>query len=190
MIGTVPGQSAATAAPAALAQMRESADANSYAANANRQPDALKPPEAHSPARPMGVNVILNSPSNPVALGSTFLVPVGLTGGTDIASVATQIQYDPAKLSLVNVSGGNFLNRDGQSADPIHSDPDGKGMLTVNASRPPGAAGVSGAGVVYVLSFQAKSPGQSSVVLTRAGVANSAHQPVPAQGSQISIVVK
>jgi general secretion pathway protein D len=138
----------------------------------------------------MTVNVMLNAPPSPVAVGATFQVPVVLTGGTDIASVATQIQYDPTKLALVNVSGGNLLNRDGQSADPIHSDPDGKGMLTVNASRPPGAAGVSGAGVVYVLSFQAKSAGSSSLVLTRAGVANSAHQPVPAQGSQINIVVK
>jgi general secretion pathway protein D len=189
-LGTVPGESAVAAAPAALAQMRESADANSYAANANRQPDAAKPPGIQPPGRPMPVNVMLNAPSNPVALGSTFQVPVVLTGGTDIVSVASQIQYDPAKLSLVNVSGGDFLSRGGQSADPIHSDPDGKGTLTVNASRPPGAAGVSGAGVVYVLSFQAKTAGQSSLVLTRAGVANGTHQPVPAQGSQANIVVK
>jgi len=108
----------------------------------------------------------------------------------DIASVATKIQYDPARLSLVNVSGGDFLNRDGKSADPIHSDPDGKGLITVNASRPPGAPGVSGAGVVYVLSFQAKSAGPSSLVLTQARVANSGQQPVPAQGSQANIVVK
>jgi general secretion pathway protein D len=133
---------------------------------------------------------MLNAPSGPVSVGTTFQVPVVVTGGTDIASVASQIQYDPTKLSLVNVSGGDFLNRGGQSADPIHSDPEGKGTLTVNASRPPGSPGVSGAGVVYVLSFQAKSAGASSLVLTRAGVANSAHQTVPAQGSQVNIVVK
>jgi len=136
------------------------------------------------------VNLMLNGPSNPVAAGSTFQIPVVLTGGADVASVAAQIQYDPAKLSLVNVSAGDYLNHDGQAADPIHSDPDGNGNLTVNASRPPGVAGVNGAGVVYVLSFQAKAAGESALVLTRAGVANSKHQPVPAQGSQISIVVK
>jgi general secretion pathway protein D len=189
-IGTVPGQSAMAAAPAALKQLTEAADANSFAANANRVPDAAKPPDLKQPVRPSSVNLMLNGPSNPVAAGSTFQVPVVLTGGTDVSSVAAQIQYDPAKLSLVNVSAGNYLNRDGQAADPIHSDPDGNGNLTVNASRPPGAAGVNGAGVVYVLSFQAKAAGESALVLTRAGVANSTHQPVPAQGSQISIVVK
>ncbi|MGA2650993.1 MAG: secretin N-terminal domain-containing protein [Terracidiphilus sp.] len=189
-IGTVPGESAMAAAPAALAQMSASADANSYAANANRQPDATKPPGAHPRGQPTPVNVMLNVPANPVAAGTTFQVPVVLMGGMDIASVATKIQYDPARLSLVNVSGGDFLNRDGKSADPIHSDPDGKGLITVNASRPPGAPGVSGAGVVYVLSFQAKSAGPSSLVLTQARVANSGQQPVPAQGSQANIVVK
>jgi general secretion pathway protein D len=143
-----------------------------------------------SPPRPAALNVMLNAPASPVAVGSTFQVPVVLVGGTDIASVATQIQYDPARLSLVNVSGGDLLTRDGQSAAPIHSDPDGNGMLNVNASRPPGAAGVSGSGVVYVLSFQAKSAGQSSLVLSRAGVANTAQQTIPAQGSQVNIVVK
>ena len=138
----------------------------------------------------MTVNMMLNAPPGPVAAGSTFQVPVVLMGGTDISSVATQIQYDPTKLSLVNVSTGDFLNRDGQSADPIHSDPGGNGMVNVNASRPPGAAGVSGAGVVYVLSFQAKTAGQSSLVLNKVGVANSAHQAVAAQGSQANIVVK
>jgi general secretion pathway protein D len=189
-IGTVPGESAVAAAPAALAQMKESADANSYTANANRQPDAAGPQHPPAPGHPAAVNMMLNAPGSPVAVGSTFQVPVVLTGGTDIASVASKIQYDPARLSLVNVSGGDFLNRDGQSADPIHSDPDGEGMITVNASRPPGAKGVSGVGVVYVLSFQAKSAGQSSLVLTQARVANSAQQPVQTQGSQANIVVK
>ena len=189
-IGTVPGESAVAAAPAALAQMKESADANSYAANASRQPDAARPPVPPAAAPTAALNIMLNAPANPVAAGTTFQVPVVLMGGKDIASVATHIQYDPTKLALVNVSGGDFLTRDGQAADPIHSDSGAEGLLKVNASRPPGAPGVSGAGVVYVLTFQAKSAGQSALVLKQAGVSNSAHQPVPVQGSQVNIVVK
>ena len=34
-----------------------------------------------------------------------------IAGATDIASVPLQIQYDPAKLSLVNVDNGDFLNQ-------------------------------------------------------------------------------
>jgi general secretion pathway protein D len=100
-----------------------------------------------------------------------------------------QIQYDPAKLSLVNVDMGDFLGQGGQAVTLIHRD-DGPGSITINAARPPGAVGVSGAGVVCVLSFQAKAAGESVVAITRPGAVNSAQQQVPAQGSQLSIVVK
>jgi general secretion pathway protein D len=112
-----------------------------------------------------------------------------LTGGTDIASVPMQIQYDPAKLSLVNLTAGNLLGRDGQAVALVHRD-DGQGMITVNAARPPGAAGISGTGVVYLLSFQAKAAGESIVTMTRAATVNSAQQQTPIQGARISIQVK
>ena len=56
---------------------------------------------------------MLNLPGS-VINGTTFQVPVVLTGGTDVSSVPLQIQYDPSKLSLVNVGDGDLLNRDGQ----------------------------------------------------------------------------
>ena len=54
---------------------------------------------------------------------------------------------------------GDFLGRDGKPVTLLHTD-DGPGLITVNAARPPGAAGISGAGVVCVLSFQAKAAGE------------------------------
>jgi general secretion pathway protein D len=124
-----------------------------------------------------------------VATGATFQVPVVITGATDIASVPLQLQYDPSKLSLVNVGDGDFLNRDGQSVALVHRD-DGPGNIVLNASRPPGAAGVSGAGVVCVLTFQAKAAGESPVSITHAAALTSAQQPVQAQNAQTNIVVK
>jgi general secretion pathway protein D len=112
-----------------------------------------------------------------------------LGGGTDIAAVPLQIQYDPAKLSLVNVDSGDFLERDGRPVTLIHRD-DGPGMIKINASRPPGATGVSGAGVVCVLSFQAKAAGESSLAITNPTAMNSAQKQLQATGSQVSIVVK
>ncbi len=67
-----------------------------------------------------------------------------------------QVQYDPASLSLVNVNPGDLLSRDGQAVALVHRD-DGPGNITINAARPPGAPGVNGAGVVCVLSFQARA---------------------------------
>jgi general secretion pathway protein D len=190
-VGVVPGQSALAAAPAALAQMSASADANGQtAANAVTNPSAAPPSTVMppAPAAQPSVNLMFSPPGGPVAAGSTFQVPVVLTGGRDIASVPLQVQYDPAALSLVNVTSGDLLGRDSQAVALVHRD-DGPGSITINAARPPGVAGINGAGVVCVLSFQAKSAGESVLSMTRAAAVNSSQQPVPAQGSRVTIVV-
>jgi general secretion pathway protein D len=189
-LGPLPGTSAGAAAPAALEQMRAAADANGAAADAGRAAAAASPPPDSTAAQTPGgkVNLMLNSPGTVIS-GTTFQVPVVLTGGTDVSSVPLQIQYDPSKLSLVNVGDGDLLNRDGQIVSMAHRD-DGPGDLTLNVSRPPGAPGVSGAGVVCVLTFQATAKGQSDVSITRAGAMTSAGKPLQAQTSQATIVVQ
>jgi general secretion pathway protein D len=141
------------------------------------------------PAAATGAAFALNAPTAPPASGATFQVPVVLNGATDVASIALQFHYDAAKLQLVNVSGGDFLSRDGQAAPPIHTDQPA-GNLVVGISRPPGTHGVTGTGVVCVLTFQAKAPGPSDLSIARASVVNSAQQQMPATSAQTSIVVK
>jgi general secretion pathway protein D len=188
-VGVVPGQSAMAAAPAALAQLSASADANSNAATAAAAGHPPGAPAGAGPAAAKNVSFGFTPLANPVAAGATFQVGVVLTDGTDVASVPLQIQYDPARLSLVNVGPGDFLSRDGQAVALVHRD-DGSGSVNIVASRPPGAPGIAGAGILCVLSFQAKTAGQSSLALTRAATVNSGQQQVQAQGGQINIVVK
>jgi general secretion pathway protein D len=210
-VGTVPGQSAAAAGPAALRQMKTAAEANGMTANAEVDshqpvpqpgspipppvppiPDSAPPtpkPNAANPPQPGGVSLTITPLPNPVASGATFKIPVQLSGGNDIAAVPLQIQYDPAKLSLVNVDNGDFLERDGKPVTLIHRD-DGPGLININASRPPGVPGISGAGVVCILSFQARAAGESNLVITHPSAMNSAQKLLQASGSQVSIVVK
>ena len=187
-IGTVQGATSAEgAATQALEQMRASANAGGAAAEVNRAVTEATPPPGSQP--PGGkVNLMLNSPGTVIS-GTTFQVPVVLTGGADVSSVPLQIQYDPSKISLVNVGDGDLLNRDGQIVSMAHRD-DGPGNLTLNVSRPPGAPGVSGAGVVCVLTFQATAKGQSDISITRAGAMSSAGKPLQAQTSQATVVVQ
>jgi general secretion pathway protein D len=192
---TVPGQSAAGAVPAAMAQLRQAAETNGKTASTLQPPTAAAPAAvpaaASAPNAPaaQSVNLVLNALSGPVTVGTTFQVPVVLTGGRDIASVPLKIQYDSAKLSLVNVDQGDFLGRDGKPVTLLHTD-DGSGLITVNSARPPGSSGMSGAGVVCVLSFQAKAAGDSSIVIAGSGVATSAMKQVTAKGNQISVQVR
>jgi general secretion pathway protein D len=179
-VGVVPGQTAQAAGPAALAQLRD-------AAEASRVTPAPSPPPAS--AGPENVTLTLTPPATPVAAGSTFKVPVTLSGGVDVSSVPVQIQYDPSKLSLVTVDTGDFLGRDGQAVALVHRD-DGPGLITINVSRPPGAPGVSGSGGVCVLSFQAKAAGENSLSILRAGAVNSLRQQLSVKGAQATVTVK
>jgi general secretion pathway protein D len=178
-IGTVPGQSAIAAAPAALAQINQMGKTSGDSAAAALLP--TPPPAA-------GVTLSLIVPLGPVASGATFSVPVSLNGGTDISTVPLQIHYDPAKLSLVNVDNGGFLGQDGQAQELSHRE-DVPGQILVNASRH-GSSGVSGSGVICILSFQAKAAGQSDLVIAQPRVTNSKQQLVPAQGTRASIQVQ
>ncbi len=208
-VGTLPSQSAIAAAPEMLAQLRaETASSGSPAAVAQA---AVPPPSPATPSAPApapaspspslpapaapaaphaaGASFALNAPAGPMSAGASFQVPVVLNGGADTASIALQMHYDSTKIMLVNVAAGDFLSRDGQVASVIHTD-DPVGNLTIVASRPPGIRGLSGAGVVCVLSFQARAPGPSDLTITRASVVNSAQQQVPVESAQSSIVVK
>ena len=198
-IGAVPGQTAMGAAPAALAQMADAANSAGMVADAHvagpppvqvsrPMPANSGAPSPAVPQRPASINLMLNAPGAPITAGSTFQIPVVLTGGIDIASVPMQLQYDPSRLALVNVTQGDFLSRDGQAVALIHRD-DGPGSVTINASRPPGAAGVNGAGVVCVLSFQAKAAGQSTLTFTRSTAVNTAQAQLPVRAMQVNIVV-
>jgi general secretion pathway protein D len=122
-------------------------------------------------------------PAAPAKVGSTFQVPVRLAGGQNVFSVPMMMHYDSSKLSLINVDSGDFLGRDGQAVALVHRD-DGNGMLVVSASRPPGAAGVNGAGSVCILTFEAKAAGDASLTVVRAAAQNSAHQSTEITGSQ------
>ena len=185
-IGAVPGQTALAAAPAALDQLRLAADTNGNATPPSSQPAA--PPQPQQPLGPPVTFTLMPQPG-PVAAGATFKIPVMLSGGADISSVPLQIQYDASKLSLVNVDSGEFLSQDGQAVALVHRD-DGPGVILINASRPPEAAGVSGNGVVCVLSFQAKAAGETSVEITRPAAVTSKRLQLPAQGARVSVVVQ
>jgi general secretion pathway protein D len=124
------------------------------------------------------LSVALSAPAAAPKIGSTFQVPVNVSGGSDVFSVPMQLQYDPAKLTLINVDSGNYLGHDGQTVALVHRD-DGAGGVAISASRPPGAAGVNGAGQLCVLTFQAKAAGDSIVTVTKAAARDSKQQALP-----------
>jgi general secretion pathway protein D len=137
---------------------------------------AIEQQAAASNAAP--VSVALAAPPSAPKVGSNFQVAVNVSGGTDVFSVPLQLQYDPTKLTLINVDSGNYLGHDGQTVALVHRD-DGAGGVAVSASRPPGVAGVNGSGQLCVLTFQAKAAGDSIVSVTKAAARDSKQQALP-----------
>jgi general secretion pathway protein D len=180
-LGVIQASTAEAAAPAALAQMRASI-------NANTEPASVKAvvPAATAAAT---TGFAMTSPADPVATGTTFKIPVVLNGAVDVTAVPLQISYDAAKVTLVNVASGDMLSRDGQPLALVHRD-DGQGSITLNVSRPPGSTGVSGSGIVCILTFTAKAAGDSDVAITRPTVLNSAQKVLTLQGARATIHVK
>lgn len=125
---------------------------------------------------------------NPTA-GSTFTLDIVISGAQDIYSVPLQLQYDPRVLELVNVTNGGFLGQGGLPVALVHRDDPATGIMQLTATRPPNSGGASGQGPVFTLTFMAKSPGESTVAITRAGVRDGNMQNVPASGTQAVVNV-
>jgi len=155
----------------------------------------------NSGAVPAPTETQQSSPGGPTALrfepasitttnGASFTVNVNMTGGTDVAAVPVQIAYDPKHLSVVKIDNGDFLTKDSQPVALVQRDDPASGMLVISASRPPGAAGVTGQGTVFTITFTAKDKGPTVLSITRPGARNSQQQPIQVLGSQMTVNVQ
>ena len=154
------------------------------------QPTPQQPAAAQPAVTPGTVSFSFDPPAITQTTGATFPVNVVMTGGQSIFSVPVQITYDGNTLQLVNISNGPFLSQDGQPVALVHRDDPATGTLQVTATRPPGSGGVSGDGVVFTLTFQAKAPGQSIMAIARPGARTATMQAVPGTSSQATVTIR
>ena len=153
------------------------------------QPPATQPNQSANPA-PGGTNFLFDPGQITAVKGNTFVVNLQISGAQNVYSVPVQINYDPAKLQLVNVSNGGFLSQDGQAVAVVHREDETTGTLQITATRPPGAGGVSGQGTVVTMTFQAKASGQTPLTITRGGARDPGLQSITVNGAQASVTVE
>jgi general secretion pathway protein D len=147
------------------------------------------PTTAPQPVSGPPVSLTVVPPNSNQAVGSTFVTSIVLTNARDLASVPVAVQFDPKVLQLVNVEAGGLLSRDGQPVALVHRD-DGNGLVTISASRPPGAAGITGEGQVALMTFKAIAPGDSRLALVRVGARTALSGNVAAVGTQATVHVR
>jgi general secretion pathway protein D len=144
---------------------------------------AAQPPAAD------GARLSFDPASATVAVAGTFVLNVVLSGGQSVYSVPIQISYDPGIMQLINVSNGGYLSQDGQAVALVYRD-DPLGSLQISASRPPGAAGVSGDGAVFTLTFLAKTAGTATVTITRPGARDASMQAIPVTTTSATVTIR
>jgi general secretion pathway protein D len=161
--------------------------AQAPAAQAPR-PAAQPTPSAPVPAG--GTSFLFDPGTLTQPKGATFTVNILISGAQNVYSVPLQLNYDPGKLQLVNVSNGGFLGQDGQAVALVHREDEATGTLQITATRPPNSGGVSGQGSVVTLTFMAKATGQSPLTITRGGARDPAMQPITVNGAQAIVNIQ
>lgn len=183
----VPVKSAAPAEPAPGQPSAMPANPNAGAAT----PPAAQPPATPNSAAAGGIpSFLFDPPTMQVAKGGTFAVNLLISGAQNVYSVPVQMNYDPKLLQLVNVSNGGFLSQDGQAVALVHREDDNIGQLTITATRPPGAGGVSGQGSVVTMTFEAKAAGQTPLTITRGGARDPGLQAITVNGAQAAVTIQ
>jgi len=177
------GGAAAAGAPQGAAQ-------GGQARPATPAPVTPTPTPAPVTAPGAGASFLFDPGTISQAKGATFTVNILISGAQNVYSVPLQLNYDPSKLQLMNVSNGGFLSQDGQTVALVHREDETSGTLQITATRPPNTGGVSGQGSVVTLTFMAKASGQSPLTITRGGARDPAMQPITVNGAQAVVTIQ
>jgi general secretion pathway protein D len=103
--------------------------------------------------------------------------------------VPVQINYDPSKLQVMNVSDGGLLSQGGHVVALVHRDNPTTGTLRVTATRPSGSGGISGQGALMTLTFMAKASGKSSLSM-KGGALDVGLQAIAVSGAEGTVNVQ
>jgi hypothetical protein len=145
---------------------------------------------ADAVATPAGENAEFKFDPDPVVapLGSSFVLNVVLSRGSDVGSLAAQVDYDADLLQFMGVSEGGFLVNAGRQVVLVQRNDPLRGVLNINAEQSSGKPGISGDGPVFALSFQARKRGKATVSIVP-GAHDSQGRRIEMAGSQVSVTV-
>ncbi len=156
-----------TAPAPAPAQLQPTAAATIPGANAQGVP--VPPPGAAvpGPTSMSGGQIVVSVPGPEFRLGGgPYLVPLSITGASQLSGVTLTVTYNPAVLRLVNVQEGSFMRAGGvgasfsQQPDPV------AGRVDIAIVRRGDLTGVAGTGLLAGLLFEPVAAGPANLAVT------------------------
>ncbi len=169
-----PGEPPAAGAPKPAEEMPKPAPEPPKPAEPKPAEPPKIAPEA-SPARVFFAPVAIET-----SVSAAVSVNLQLEGATDVFSAPLKIKFDPKFLRLTEVTRGAMLAADGQQPIFTRNIQNDTGEAAIVLNRLPGSSGVSGAGTLVTLLFQAVGKGATEVVVIDLNLRNSRMQPVQA----------
>jgi hypothetical protein len=128
------------------------------------------------PSVPLWADAIISvdPPAPSVSTGHTFSLTVDVAGVSDLYGYQLDLYFNPAILAALSVTEGSFLTAGGATIFLPGSIDNMGGTITSNADiLQTAVAGVTGSGTLLIFSFQALSPGDSSVQIENLLALNS-----------------
>jgi type II secretory pathway component GspD/PulD (secretin) len=119
------------------------------------------------PTSVSGGQIVMSVPGPEFRLGGgPYLVPVSITGASQLSGVTLTITYNPAVVRLVNVQEGSFMRAGGvgasfsQQPDPV------AGRVDIAIVRRGDVTGVAGTGLLAGLLFEPVAAGPANLAVT------------------------
>jgi general secretion pathway protein D len=131
------------------------------------------PPPAGGPAR-----VSFLPPAIDTQLSSAVTVTLYADNVTDLISAATQLRYDPRILRINNIVAGDLPQRNIAAMEPSKNILNDSGQADMSVSRGPNDGGISGAGGLFTVVFQAVGRGNTTVTASSVSMTASTGQPI------------
>src|SRR5262249_5523863 len=167
-------------------------------------PPATAPPATAPPLTPSGEPATQPDPAKPAGNASVRFLPPSITAnkdsnitvalvienGSEVAAAPIGVKFDPKVLKLIDVGRGDFFSSDGQTPVFTKNIQNEAGTALVNLSRLPQTPGMTGAGILVSLTFQAVGPGTSAVSVPNLTVSNTQGQPVYSGTPQTTVTVR
>jgi general secretion pathway protein D len=154
-------------------------------------PPATAPPAPAGPATPGGPARISFLPGDSVntQLSQAVTVTLYAENVADLVSATAHLQYDPRILRINNIAAGDLPQKNGSQLTPAKNILNDSGQADMSITRGPDG-GVSGAGGLFSIVFQAVGRGNTSVAVSGFAMSSSTGQPIPSNtppGLSISV---
>lgn len=144
-------------------------------------------PQPAAPARPATVTLI--PPGQLQAGAAPYTMPIQIVDASQVGSVRVSISYNPAVLKAQTITQGSFMTNGGVTTVFTPRIDDAAGKIEILIGRPAGAPGVSGAGFLAAVVFNATAAGNANLSMTVTALTPNA-QAVPTVVAPVSVVVK